>query len=286
MGNESEGRPAASAQNAQLVASFSAHLHGVRAAGTRKKYVHATSELSAWTGDRLLSELTLMDLENYRSWFLAEFESAHSREPTRATVRNRLVAIRVFYAYLDRNGLLSSKSPAEHLELPVAEQKDIDFLSAAEVEALIATPMDLRERIIISLVRWTGMRVDEARNVLISDLHLTPGSERIIVRVTKTPSGKRTVFLAPELIPQIQEWLTYLQSQGRWKSNLPLLSTSSGKPMASQYIWRVVKRVAYRAGVRPVECTCGSNTKSFHSHDCAQSSTGGELIANHHPHIP
>jgi integrase len=53
--------------------------------------------------------------------------------------------------------------------------------------------------------------------------------------------------------------------------------------MASQYIWRLVKRVAYQANVRRIQCTCGSTTKSFHAPSCAQTSTG-ERMSEMSPH--
>ena len=54
------------------------------------------------------------------------------------------------------------------------------------------------------------------------------------------------------------------------------LATTRGTPIQASYIWRLVKRVAFRAGVRVVPCSCGAN-RGRHERGCARSQSGENL---------
>jgi len=54
----------------------------------------------------------------------------------------------------------------------------------------------------------------------------------------------------------------------------PMLATGHGTPMTTNYLWRVVKRVAFEAGVRPIPCTCGTFRQDRHDRDCPRTSSG------------
>jgi integrase len=47
--------------------------------------------------------------------------------------------------------------------------------------------------------------------------------------------------------------------------------------MHSSYVWRTVKRVAHRAGVRVVSCTCGAGVSSSHVIGCPRTQSGENL---------
>jgi site-specific recombinase XerD len=54
----------------------------------------------------------------------------------------------------------------------------------------------------------------------------------------------------------------------------PLLATSHGTSMTTNYLWRVVKRVAFEAGVRPIVCTCGTTRQDRHDRGCPRTRSG------------
>jgi integrase len=63
----------------------------------------------------------------------------------------------------------------------------------------------------------------------------------------------RTVLLGPELKVILLAWLKELKRRdGRIISTGPLLATRNGTPMKTAFAWRLLKRVANRAGVRPL----------------------------------
>jgi integrase len=88
-------------------------------------------------------------------------------------------ALRSFYAFLDRFGLLvdeqggALRNPALALELPVIPVRpELDWLRAEEDEALLATSMSAREDIIVLTLRMTGLRLGEALALTSRDVDL------------------------------------------------------------------------------------------------------------------
>ena len=53
--------------------------------------------------------------------------------------------------------------------------------------------------------------------------------------------------------------------------------------MTPTYVWRLVKRVAGRAGIRPVPCTCGSGRPARHERGCPRT-VSGENLSEISPH--
>jgi integrase/recombinase XerD len=142
---------------------------------------------------------------------------------------------------------------------PKAQPTSNDWLRPTEDQALLHCEGSLQERFLISLLRWTGLRVSEATSLTCADIDLTNGNESLTVRKSKTPAGRRTIPIVPELQPLLEQWLHHLGSQGLTAPSVPVLSSRHGTPMRESFAWRLVKRVAHRAGVRRRPCTC--NTK-------------------------
>jgi integrase len=47
-------------------------------------------------------------------------------------------------------------------------------------------------------------------------------------------------------------WFGHLEGKGQRRADLPVLVTKNGTPMKAQFRWRLIKRVAGRAEVRPL----------------------------------
>jgi integrase/recombinase XerD len=139
---------------------------------------------------------------------------------------------------------------------PKADPTSNDRLRPTEDQALLACEGTLQERFLIALLRWTGLRVSEATALTHADLNLTAGQEALTVRHSKTPAGRRTIPIVPELQPLLEQWLHHLNRQQPTSPATPLLSSHHGTAMRTSFAWRLVKRTAHRAGVRPRPCTC------------------------------
>lgn len=121
------------------------------------------------------------------------------------------------------------------------------------------------------------MRSRSSTALCLADLDLTPGQETITVRTSKTWASQRTIPLLPALHPLLQEWLAHQADRELAASGLPLLATRHGTPLKTTFAWRLVKRVAYRAGIRPIPCTCHSQRQTRHQTGCPRTRNGHNL---------
>lgn len=256
-----------------------------RAGSTRVKYVHGVSAFLEWAGDRIRAEITPVDVDLFLSTWESEWEQQSGRRPCRATVRARISALRSFFWYLERAGLLTdvhgrpAKNPMAGVVAPALEQRPNDFLRPLEDSALLECGSPSVERMVVWLLRWTGLRVSEACALKLEDVDLTSGRESLLVRKSKTAAGVRTIPLVPCLVPEVETWLAVLQSRGATSPQAPLLSTATGSAFKPTFVWRLVKRAGERAQVRPVECLCGSPLRTRHERGCPRTKTGENVSA-------
>jgi integrase len=251
-----------------------------RAPGTRTKYVHGVGVFLEWAGDRISGEMALVDIDLFLSTWETEWERATGRRPSRATVRGRISALRSFFTYLERGGLLRNadglpaKNPMIGVVAPAVEQRPNDFLRPVEDNALLECGSPAVERMVVWLLRWTGLRVSEACALRLEDIDLTPGRQNVLVRRSKTAAGMRTIPLVPCLVPEIEGWMATLGLRGPVSPQAHFLATATGSAFKPTFIWRLVKRAGARAHVRPVECLCGSRLRTRHARGCPRTTTG------------
>jgi len=264
-----------------LLASFDAHLRRRgRAGSTCRQYGYALRSFEEWVGLRDVGDLTPADMELFLSDWESDFQSRRGSRPRPATTRGLIGALRVFFGYLEQSELLigsdglAKRSPVRTIDAPVCPQRPNDFLRPPEDRALLNAECPHHRRIIVWLLRYTGVRAAEAQALTVADIDLTPDAESLTIRMSKTAAGTRTVPLLPQLVPMLHEHLAYLREIIPVTSETPVLATRFGTPVTTNYIWRAVKRVAFDAGVRPIACTCGTTRQDRHAPGCPRSTSG------------
>lgn len=208
-----------------------------------------------WAGDRPLHEIGAAELElGFLGEWEANFEGRNGRPPSLNSTRAVMQAVRSFYGFCDRFGLLvdaegrSLRNPALALELPVIPVKaELDWLRPDEDAALLGAAMSAREDIILFFLRLTGLRLGEALALLNRDVDLAEGA--VGVRESKTVAGCRSIPISPELRPHVQRWWSFTKREGLYHSDGPFLVTRNRTAMKPQYVEQVVARVALRAGL-------------------------------------
>jgi integrase len=268
-----------------LKAYESALVRQGRADLTRIKYVHGVRAFLEWRGDRPAQEVRSAEID----LFLAEWETVWAAQTgsrlSRATVRARISALRSFFLYLERAGLLVDaggrvvSNPMAGVVAPSLEQRPNDFLRPSEDAALLECQSPPAERLVVWLLRWTGLRVSEACGLRLDDVVLSPGSENLLVRKSKTAAGMRTIPVVPPLVPELESWLVCLRGQHINSPQAHLLSTRTGSAFKPSFVWRLVKRAGERAGVRTIDCQCGSTRRTRHDRGCPRTVTGENVSA-------
>lgn len=129
-------------------------------------------------------------------------------------------------------------------------QKPIEPLTPAEVDALIAAasrraPTGIRNRALIAVLYFAGLRASEALALLPRDLDLDAGA----VRVHSGKGGKaRTVGLNLAAQAHLERWLDVRRQRGI-STRRPLFCTLAGGPLSDRYCRQFLGRYAAKAGI-------------------------------------
>jgi integrase/recombinase XerD len=164
----------------------------------------------------------------------------------RSTSRH-LSAIRGFHRFLRAEGLAST-DPTEGFESPRLLRALPHYLSAEEVERLLAAPDGQagnreRDSAILELFYSCGLRISELAKLPLRDVSLEEGSVRVRGKGTKV----RLVPLGARAIRRIQTWLP-VRAKGPVKDGTLFLS-SRGRRLSRTSVW-VVKHCAQAANIR------------------------------------
>ena len=271
--------------NGELLAAFDRYQqrHG-RTPGTRGRYQRVLRHYLTWLDDnnKHATAATAVDIDQYLDHWQQRFTNHYQRSPATNSYRGQINALRSFYRHLDQLELLHThdgkplRDPTRWLQAPTTHPADNDWLHQPEDQALRQCPGPLQDRFTVCLLRTTGIRVSEAASVTRADLDLTPGRETLSIRKSKTPAGRRTIPLLPDFLPLLTDWLAHLDQQGLTAASTPLLASRSGGALTHAYIWRIVKRHAHNAGIRPTTCTCGADQPP-HQPGCPRNQNGHNL---------
>lgn len=180
----------------------------------------------------------------------------HEKEQgsTTATLSRRLVAIKVLFRFLFREGLLA-RNVTDVMETPRLWKVLPDTLSMKEVDRLLAAPQggdcsSLRDKALLELLYATGMRVSELAGLTLDQVRMEEG----FVRCMGKGSKMRVVPFGGQAKIHLERYL----AQGRAQFQAPpevrevFLSRLGGK-FTRQGLWKLVRDAARRAGLeRPL----------------------------------
>jgi len=139
------------------------------------------------------------------------------------------------------------KNPLRNLDLPAPTTQQCEHLTPNAAATLIQAAGTPQQKIVTSLLRWSGVRAAEAVFLADGDLDLERGE--IYVRKSKTARGRRTIPILPQLEEKIREWRAYRAQHNLNQPGSPFLVTRAGTRMQPRYVWRIVRDVAARAGM-------------------------------------
>lgn len=169
----------------------------------------------------------------------------------KATIGRRLSAMRSFYRYLAREGVVSPDRLTE-VSSPKKERKLPDFLTQEETELLLkvpfaSTPLGQRDRALLELFYASGLRLRELAGLDVSRVDLQ-GREVIVLG----KGSKERVALMGK--PAAEALAAYLQ-EGRsqllkGKKSDALFLNHRGGRLTPRRIQYVVEECAERAGLR------------------------------------
>ncbi len=224
------------------------HLRFARRLSTNSvhSYARDLSQLTrlAAARSRAITSLSSQDLEAIVRELMASGYSPRS-------VARFVSAIRSFYRFLalDRR---AAANPAADLRSPRAWPSLPRFLSADEVERLLAvpdtaTPRGLRDRALIELLYATGLRVSELVGLRLTDLDLDGGC----LVCTGKGSKQRMIPVGSAARDWVRRYLAESRPAllGRRHSPRLFVNARGGQSLTRVGFWKILKGYGRQAGV-------------------------------------
>jgi len=196
----------------QLIEQFLEHLRYERnvSAHTLRNYASDLEQFlnhiappDTKSGKRQTPEIKTIDHLTIREW-LAQL---HSAQKKKASIARKLAALRTFFQFLVREGLLES-NPAKLVSTPRLEKKLPKHLSIEEVTRFIETPdpetdLGKRDRAMLELMYATGIRVAELTTLDLRDIDF----RNQLIRVTGKRRKQRIVPFGDPAAKAIRTYL-------------------------------------------------------------------------------
>lgn len=178
-----------------------------------------------------------LELNRSALWEYRAFLSSQGYE--RSSIARKLSSLRSFLRFLREKGFLKEslervlKNPRMGRALPRA-------LSKEEVERLISSASDSRERAIVEFIYATGVRVGELVSLNWSDIDW--GNE--IVRIVGKGGKERIVPIGSKALEALKAYGKVSGMSG------PLFKNRDGDRLTARSVERIVKAMALRAGLK------------------------------------
>jgi integrase/recombinase XerD len=198
-----------------------------------------------WLANRRVPQLTIQELADYAGWL-------HDRKLAPASIARHLASLRVFFRYLQLEGLLT-ENLAELLGSQKLWERVPHVLTPGMVERLLESPLKgeplwRRDRALLEMLYATGCRASEISYLQLPDVHLDEGyclckgkgnKERLV------PLGKRAIQAVRDYLQHERPVCVAHRSPApQW-----LLVSRRGMRLRRERIWELFKRYAAQAGI-------------------------------------
>jgi site-specific recombinase XerD len=189
-------------------------------------------------GDRDLREVEMSDLDAYGGSLTGRV--------SKATAYLYLASLRAFFRHLAQRQLILV-DPAMHLRLPRMRSRPLGkVLTTSQMQRLLETQVNLRDRALVELLYSTGLRISEARRLRLEDL----GGDAVRVQAGKG-SKDRKVPLGKLALG----WIRRYVDEERPKTDAPELFLNEGGRGFGEAHFRVrIRDLGRRAGLEGVTC--------------------------------
>lgn len=249
----------------QTLADFLRYLSVERNASalTVKSYREDLTQAAEFFRSQGVSEterITTRLVRAYLAWL-------HEQGYAKTTTARRLAAIRSFFRYLHRNGQVR-ENPAETLRGPRQERKLPNFLTEADLNALLETPsshtpLGVRDRAILEALYSAGLRVSELVGLNLEDVDLDAG----VATIRGKGKRERLALLGRPALKALKAWLEereHLLATLQRQSDAVFLNLR-GTRLTVRSVGRLVRKYLLQAGLN-VRATPHTLRHSFATH--------------------
>jgi integrase/recombinase XerC len=190
-----------------------------------------------------LGEVDVHTLREYIGWLMEQ-------GVVKPSIARKLSAIRSFYRYLMREGLLE-RNPLEKASSPKTDKRLPSFLTRDEVTRLleapdVSTPQGQRDRALLELLYASGLRVSELVNLQPGQVNLNTKEIRVLGKGSK----ERIVLMGEPAAKALEVYLLQgrLQLLGEKKSSA-IFVNRYGERLVERSVQRTLGKYAKAAGI-------------------------------------
>jgi len=243
----------------ELVEDFLQYLRNERGQSEATQAIYALflQKFVDWAGARQVKSWSDVQLSHLTEFLLHEQQRPLLNQPTGSTKRLssssvylEIAALRAFYRFCENEKLLEVNL-AENLSLPKRWKRLPKFLTDAEIEQLLAAPVQatpeaLCSHAILELAYGSGLRLSELCSIRLEQLHLDVGFVTILGKGKK----ERVVPLGSKAQAALARYL----EAGRPKlvtprSTAAVFLTRRGTGFAHYTMWYRIKSCVRRTGI-------------------------------------
>lgn len=247
------------------IEKFLAHLATDRGASvyTQRNYGQALNEFAAWHTQERQQTPAWDKLQ--RDDFRAFVRFLGRKNLSRAAVQLRFSALRTFYKFLVRHGIVEAV-PIKGIALPKLEKRLPRYLTAKQMEDLLIAPLNgldakkeksagrpisvaacYRDVAVLETIYSCGLRVSELCGLQVADIDW---GERI-VRVRGKGKKERLVPIGETALKSIDIYWSLLKQRPNGQSPVFLSEKLRPGPMSSVMLARRLKNYLAAAGLDP-----------------------------------
>lgn len=214
---------------------------------TQRAYVADLELFLAYLRESSVRSINSVTRGHVLSFLLQEKDRGMSAR----SIARRLVAIKVFFRYLEQEGLLKD-NVTDAMDSPKLWKVLPDTLSYEEVERLLhqpdlSRPLGVRDHAILETFYGSGLRVSEICALQIDNLRFDDGYLRCIGKGNK----ERVVPVSTAACDSVTRYLEEVRPQhAQDELERTLFLTRRGTPFSRKGIWKLIKQHSLAAGIQ------------------------------------
>ncbi|MBA2278572.1 MAG: tyrosine recombinase [Chloroflexia bacterium] len=178
------------------------------------------------------------------------------RDYASSTVARKTAAIKSFCAYLRRQNIVA-RDLGEKVASPKVDKYTPRVITPDEINRLLdqpalepadGRPERVRDRAMLEVLYWTGMRVSELVSLDPDDLDMEQGTVRCAGRAGRS----RTLPLSARAVAATRHYLDGARPRLTPAEDGPLFVNHRGGRLTRQGFWLILKSYAHKAGIEDI----------------------------------
>ena len=223
------------------IAGFLLHLRNEKNASphTERSYRSDLEQLAEFLGDRDLAGIDHRDLRQFLGHLI-------SRKVKKSSLARKLSAVRAFFKYLDREGVVQG-NPARLIATPKQDKRLPSVLTVDDAQRLMDAPKgdavdDLRDRAVLETLYSTGIRASELVGINFEDISRSDH----LIRIRGKGRKERIVPVGRKALDAIDAYAARKNDRDKGAS---VFTGPSGKRLTARTVQRILGNYRKKLGL-------------------------------------